>query len=329
MNGLATGFLSVLLVTNQPVAVSNLNANRAEASVLVTKTNAPVEKEFEKLLNDEEAAQAEIAKWVKDFQALDDKSDAAAGAELNQRIKVRLEVVRTAYENFLRQHPTHTDARLAYASFLGGIHEQDASHDQLEKARELDPKNPAPWNDLANFYGHFGPVKKSFEYYAKAIELNPLEPVYFQNFATTVFLFRKDAREFYDINEQQVFDKALELYNRAIKLDPDNYDLATDVARTYYGIKPPRTAEALVAWEYTLKVASCQVERESVFLNLARIKLNAGRFDEARQHLNAVTNEVHMMIKNRLIRNLLEKETKAKALKTSSSGAPDQPPAAH
>ena len=54
--------------------------------------------------------------------------------------------------------------------------------------------------------------------YAKAIELNPAEPVYYQNFATTVYLFRKDARAFYGINEQQVFDKALALYRKAMQI---------------------------------------------------------------------------------------------------------------
>ena len=45
--------------------------------------------------------------------------------------------------------------------------------------------------------------------------LEPDEPVYYQNFATTVYLYRKDAREFYHIGEQQVFDKALDLYRQA------------------------------------------------------------------------------------------------------------------
>ena len=71
------------------------------------------------------------------------------------------------------------------------------------------------------------------------------------------------------------------------------------------------TAQALAAWEYTLKVASDEIEREEVYVHLARIKIGVGRFDEARQHLDAITNEMHTVIKNRLTRNLLEKETKA------------------
>ncbi len=100
------------------------------------------------------------------------------------------------------------------------------------------PKNPAAWNQLANYYGEYGGLTNAFAYYTEAIRLDPTEPVYYQNFATTVYLFRKDAREFYHINEQQVFDKALGLYRQAMKLDPSNLVLATDYAESYYGIKP-------------------------------------------------------------------------------------------
>jgi tetratricopeptide (TPR) repeat protein len=313
VNNFLVSLLIACVATSQLSAAPDSVTNKTGVSVVIPVDKDLVEQEYEKLLEDEEVAQAEVDKWIRERHALDEKSDGVSSAALSERIETRLEVVRKAYEDFLRRNPSHTSARLAFASFLGDLREQEASHDQMEKARVLDPENPEPWNNLANFYGHFGPVKKSFEYYAKAIELNPLETVYYHNFATTVFLFRKDAREFYQIEEQQVFDKALGLYNQAIKLDPHNFSLATDVARTYYGIKPPRTAEALAAWEYTLKVATNQIERESVHVNLARIKLNTGRFDEARQHLSAITNELHAVIKNRLIRNLTEKESAAKA----------------
>ena len=69
--------------------------------------------------------------------------------------------------------------------------------------------------------------------------------MYYQNLATTVYLYRKDAKEFYGIDEQQVFDKSLALYRKAMQLDPDNFPLATDYAESYYGIRPLRTNDAL------------------------------------------------------------------------------------
>ncbi|HVV72135.1 MAG TPA: hypothetical protein VHI52_11665, partial [Verrucomicrobiae bacterium] len=55
-----------------------------------------------------------------------------------------------------------------------------------------------------------------------------------------------------------------------------------------------------------------EIEREGVYVHFARLKLLAGRFDQARAHLNAITNEMYAQLKTRLSRNLNEKENAAK-----------------
>jgi len=221
----------------------------------------------------------------------------------------RFELVRHGYNEYLKRHTNSASGYVAYASFLGDIRDEEGAMEQLELARAIDPKDPAVWNNLANIYGHIGEVTNAFIYYAKAIELNPTEPVYYHNFGTTVFLFRKDAREHYGINEQQVFDKALELYDKAMKLSPDDFLLATDVAKTYYGIRPPRTEAALNSWTNAFKLARDAEEREGVLLHLARIKMHADRFAEASAHLGAVTNSSYTELKTRLTRVLKELES--------------------
>jgi tetratricopeptide (TPR) repeat protein len=233
-------------------------------------------------------------------------------ADLQRRIRERFDPIRKAYDDFIKRHPDHARARVAYGSFLGDLQDEEGAQEQWEKALALNTKDPAVYNNLANLYGHLGPVKKAFDYYAKAIELNPQEPIYYHNFGTTVYLFRKDAMEFYGITEQQVYDKALGLYSKALKLDPQNFPLASDVAQTYYGIKPLRLEDALKAWTNTLAIAHDEIEREGVYLHFARLKLMADRFAEARAHLNAVTNDMYTVLKKRLVRNLDEQEQKAR-----------------
>jgi len=311
MDSFLIGLLGALIATNQPSAVSNFVTRTTGISVTIPNPNDPVEKEYQQLLETDDAAQEEVDNWIRDETAFREQGAGLPDATLKARIEQRLKTARDAYDIFLRQHQDHARARLAYGSFLMEVHEEEEAAVQMEKARELDPKNPAAWNNLANYYGHRSPVKKAFEYYAKAIELNPNEPVYFQNLATTVFLFRPDAMEFYKIDETQVYDKALELYRKAMKLDPDNFVLASDYAQSFYGIRPVRTGEAIAAWESALKIAPDDKEREGVYIHLARIKLNAERFEEVRQHLNSVTNEMYAALKNRLIRNLERREKSA------------------
>lgn len=276
-----------------------------------TDASDPVEKEFKRLMEQDDEAQAEVDRWIRDNNAFAQQGAGTPAAELNQRILKRFAAVRQGYEDFIKRHPNHARVRVAYASFLSDIGEEDAGFPQLEKARELDPKDPAIWNNLANYYGHNGPVTKAFEYYEKAIALNSKEPVYYQNFGTTVFLFRKDAMEHYRINEQQVFDKALELYREAMKLGPHDLPLASDVALTYYGIKPPRNDEALQAWTNAFTLAKTEVERQGIHVHFTRVKTHAGRFPEARAHLSLITLPIYEELKQRLVRTLEEKEGEA------------------
>jgi tetratricopeptide (TPR) repeat protein len=252
----------------------------------------------------DDATQDEVGGWITANNAAG--TNQVSAEDLNKRIRERLEVQRKNYERFLRNHPDSAHGFLAYGSFLNDIGDEEGSKVQYENSKQLDPKNPAVWNNLANYYGEYSPVTNAFAYYAEAIRLNPNEPVYYQNFATTVYLFRKDAREFYHINEQQVFDKALGLYQQAMKLAPDNFVFATDFAESYYGIKPLRTNDALVAWTNAFSLARTENERQAVQLHFARVNIAAGFYDEAQAHLAAVTNAAFADLKNRLARSLIE-----------------------
>ena len=311
MNGLLIGLLGALVATNQPRAVSNVVQQTTGVPVSIPNPNDPAEKELDQLMDKDDAAQAEVSKWIQDNNAFAAQGAGESREELNRRIMARLNVIRKSYEDFLRRYPDFADGYLAYGSFLNDIGEEETAMRQNEKASRLDPKNPAAWNNLANYYCENGLLTNAFTDYAKAIELNPAEPVYYQNLATVVYLFRKDARAFYGISEEQVFDKSLALYRKAVQLDPENFKLATDYAQSYYGIRPLRTNDALVAWTNALQIAHNDVEREGVYIHLARIKMAAGRFAEARAQLAAVTNSMYADLKHLLERGLAQRENKA------------------
>ena len=312
MRKLLIGLLGVLVAASALAAADDLVVGTSNSPpATVPATDEGVEKEYKKLLEADDTAQAEVDQWIRDNDEAAAKGAGVPSADLQRRIRDRFAPIREAYADFIRRHPNHARARVAFGSFLNDLHDEDGAQAQWEKALELNPKDPAAYNNLANIYSHTGPINKVFEYYGKAIELNPREPLYYQNLADVVFLFRKDAMKFYNLTEQQVYDKALEIYRQALKLAPDNFPLASDVAQTYYGIKPLRLEDALTAWTNTLAIAHDEVEREGVYLHFARLKLQADRFAEVRAHLNAVTNDMYNVLKKRLTRNLDEQERKA------------------
>jgi len=301
------GLMTVILAAEQPAELPK-TAKPKQEKAQAEETQDPVEQEYEKILKQDEKALNEIERLVKEADAFEAKGAATPRAVLAGKIQQLIDPVRQHYEDFLQRNPKHIDGGLAFGSFLNEIGETEDAIKQWEKVREMAPNNPAAWNNLANIYGHIGPIKKAFQYYEKAIELDPKEPVYFQNMATTVYLFRKDAMEMYRINEEQVFNKALDLYKDAMRLDPTNLVLATDFAQSYYGIKPMRVEDALTAWNHALSLAKNDVEKEGIFLHLARVELNSGQFDEAQKHLDMVKQADMEELKNRLQKNLIQKK---------------------
>lgn len=337
MNDLLIGLLSALVATNTPAAVSNLVQQKTGIRVAVTSTNDPVERAYQKLLADDDAAQAEVDEWIKARNKIGPQTDEER-ALLNSRIQRRFEPVIKGYEDFLRTHTNHVEARIAYGSFLNDIGNEEEAEAQWKKATEIDPKNPAAWNNLANHHGHLGDTKLAFTYYAKAMELEPNEPVYIQNLATTVFLFRKDAMEFYKITEPQVFEKAMGLYKKALALDPDNFSMAAELAQTYYGVKAPKHTdtnatraaeiklgeEALAAWTTAERLSSNDLEREGIQLHFARWQINLGRYDDARKRLAAVSNDTWTVTKRNLTRKLEARESGRAPADAPASDAPSE-----
>ncbi len=288
-------------------------------------TNSAVEKEYEKLLELDDEAQAEADEWIRQHREFQGKGAGSDDEALSRRIRERFVPVRKGYEDFLAKHPEHTRARVAYASFLGDVESEDLAREQLEKALTYDTNSPAIHNNLANIHGHGGSVKKAFELYARAIELDPDEPVYYHNFGTTVYLFRKDAREHYNISEQEVFDKAIALYSNALRLDPANFPLASDVAQTYYGVKPFRAGEALKAWTNAMRLARDDIEREGVQVHFGRVKMLDARYEEARSHIKGVTNEMYAELKSRLLKAIETREQEGKGTNSPASKTDGRP----
>ena len=184
MNELLLGLFSAMLATNQVVAASNVLARTTGIQAPVVDTSNPVEREYQQLLEQDDAAQEEVDEWIKKAPRAGQAATAAdelASVTLNARIRQRFESVEQSYQAFLRRHPDHARARLAYGSFLSDIGRFDEAVQQWERAKDLDPKNPAAWNNLADHFSHFGPSDRCIQYFAKAVELAPKEPLYQYN----------------------------------------------------------------------------------------------------------------------------------------------------
>jgi len=324
---LAFGSCSSAFAEDAPSAPSATTASKPATAAIATNTPAastdPLEVEFQKILKlDDEAHEAAQA-ILDEVANAKDPLTAPLPITTRARIDAKVGPVRTAYEEFLKRHPNYTRAHMAFASFLSDTGNEAEAVEHYETARTQNPKDPAAWNNLANIYAHSGPVEKSFPYYEEAIRLKPDESLYLHNFGTLIFLFRKDAKTYFNCDDAGAFSRALEMYRKAIELDPKNFTLASDVAQTYYGIPrtPGKSAEesrieesnlintAMKSWTNVYQLAPGDVEREGIRLHFARWNIRAARFADARTHLNAITNATYLEVKKRLERDLASKES--------------------
>ncbi len=310
-----------VLATNDPPAASHVVAIPAVSSIPVINTNDPVENAYYKVMVDDDAAEKEVLGWMADADAFAKAGGTGPSRTLNLKIQQRLDVIKQEYEDFIELHPRHVNIRLAFGSFLNDGHDDEGAFKQWEAARQLAPTNPAPWNNLGKYYLEHDQPTNAFAYYGKALELNPSQAVYYHNLAAAVYLFRAAAREYYHLDEAQVFDKAQALYQQALKLDPDDFVLSTDYAQSFYGINPPRWKEGLSAWTEALKLARDEVEREGVYLQMAHIHLELGQYEQARADLNVVTNSDYGSLKEPLARDLNKASANAKTKAPPSAGA--------
>jgi tetratricopeptide (TPR) repeat protein len=192
----------------------------------------------------------------------------------------------------------------SYASQTRGVlspFEEDLSDYSPKQAAEY-------WNDWGNEYGHNGPMTNMFVCFLNAVRLMPHESAYHRNLATSLFMYRKDAKDFFGVDEAQVFSMALREYRKARILDPENYELAKELALAHYAIRPFRAEEALAEWERVLTMTEkdSSLDKEEVYLNLARVNYMAARYSEAQKWLAKVKSSTHEDIRNILWHRITE-----------------------
>jgi len=341
VNDLLTGILTALLSTNSPATISNLINSRAPLvkAALQAVESDPVEAEFKRLMEQDDEARERIDSVIQQNAQDDSAKPALKRLGQAEQLEGLAAPVRKAYEAFIAKHPRHARARIAYGSFLNEIAEEGAGLEQWLKAKEIDPKDPAAWNNLANHYGHNGPLTNALTHYAKAIELNPHESVYYQNLAATLYLFRVQSADFLGKSVQEVMNASMQMYHKAMELDPSNFRLATDVAQSYYGLPGFKGAKtepemikqrgisenALNAWTNAFRLAGDDIERQGVLIHMARLSLHLGRKSEAQAALNSVTNAMFTSTRTALLRKLQQEGRPAAEEKTPAKASAEEP----
>jgi tetratricopeptide (TPR) repeat protein len=159
---------------------------------------------------------------------------------------------------------------------------------------------------LANHLIHNGRVREAFVCFEKSLDLTPRAAVYFFDYANALLLYRTEAMSHYRLTEAEVFDRVLTNCRRGLKLEPESFAFAVQLAQNYYVVKPARPAEGLAAWEHAFQLAQNDTQRDEARTHLARYAIQAGRFGVARVHLDLVHAPHLEPVKDALLRRINE-----------------------
>ncbi|HVM60504.1 MAG TPA: tetratricopeptide repeat protein [Verrucomicrobiae bacterium] len=256
-----------------------------------------VERQFRFLL-----ARADELREEKD--RLEEQSSPAPAAMA--RWNAHLKHLERDYQHFLHDHPTHARAMVAYGGLLYDEVDEQQGERWWEKAIAVDPREPYAYNDIANIYGHEGQAAKALRYYQTAIDLEPHEPVFRFNWATTCQLFRNESKAVYGWSVDEIFQHCLEQFRAARDLDPTNYDYASNYAETFYQMPKPDWAAAYEAWQFCLRQPLDDGQRAFVSGHLARVCIRLGRIDEARQWLSKLSGADQQSVRRAIERRIAE-----------------------
>lgn len=212
------------------------------------------------------------------------------------------------YRHFLNDHPQHTRAMVAFGSLLYDQGREEEGIRWWEKAIALDPREAYAYNNIANHYGHSGRAADALKLYDKAIALEPAEPVFRFNWATVCVTFRNDARTVYGWTKEEIYRHCLEQFRKARDLAPQDFDLASAYAQTFYAMPEPDWQEAYAAWKFCLDLPLDDAQRQFVYANLARAGVELGRYDEAREWTTKLTNDGKNSVRRALERRIAERK---------------------
>ncbi|MGD0059219.1 MAG: tetratricopeptide repeat protein [Verrucomicrobiia bacterium] len=256
-----------------------------------------------------------------ELRAQKDRFDPQTPPVVTERWKAHLKHLERDYQHFLHDHPLHARAMVAYGGLLYDEEDEDEGARWWEKAIAVDPREPYAYNNLANVYGHDGHAAKALQYYQTAIDLAPTEPIFRFNWATTCQLFRNESRAVYGWSVDEIFQHSMEQYRAARDLDPQNYDLSSTYAETFYQLPKPDWPGAYEAWQFCLRQPLDDRQREFVCGHLARVCIRLGRIDEAKQWVSKISTSDQMSV-----RRLIERKIAELSQKTGGSTTTNLPP---
>lgn len=198
----------------------------------------------------------------------------------------KTKLVRQAYEFGLKKYSN--DARLtnAYGELLYDQFGENAGALRAwNLAISLDAKYALPYNNLGLDQCHTGQYETGLTNLEKALELDPKNPDFMFNIAQIYLINFPQVEKIKKWKPKKIYDRAMKLSKDAADLDPTDYQLAEDYAVNFFAAEnfkiEPDWELAAQAWQRARPLAGKPDRVFFTWLNEARCWNRAGKNDLA------------------------------------------------
>lgn len=205
-------------------------------------------------------------------------------------LRAELQSVINSYDVLIQKSPDYALAYGGYGMLLGKVGMSKEALIMLLKANKLDPTMPEVKNQIAVHLAEDGKTVEALPWVTAAIQLDPKNPLYHFHLGELLATGHSDFLRTGQFDDAKLDQNMLDAFLHAAELSPGDFPIAYRHAKAYYELAIPRWNEALSVWEKLEQNAANDTQRQLVSLQRGNVLIKLGRFPEARQLLDTVTN---------------------------------------
>lgn len=243
------------------------------------------------------------AKEERIYKRITEDPDFYTEADLEQRIN---ELVQS-YRAYLTEQPEDVSALVLYGKLLRRVELYDEAFNAFLKADSLDPEIAVVKQQIGTHLAEKNKGRAALPFYLTAIELEPKTALYHFSLGQLLSQFRDEFIEEKLFTSDALEREMLKAFRQAASLEPENFDLRMRQGEAFYDMTSPDWKAAILHWDRALKDFGQlePIRRQIINLHRANVLAKLGRYDEARNLLETITEPNLQFSKQKVLNSIL------------------------
>lgn len=214
---------------------------------------------------------------------------AAEGASLSDPEYDRLiNEVATEYHSYISDYPQAVYGYILFGKFLRDTGQYTEANTAFIRANQLDREIAVVKQQIGNYLAEEGEPSLALAYYMAAAELEPNTAVYAYQIGELLYTYRDEFIAEEALEPALLDQQMIHAFAEAHRLNPSNRQLTQRYAEAYFDVGQPDWPNAFKLWQALEFTAKDSTERDWARLQKARVLINMGKPNEAREVLSEV-----------------------------------------